>query len=190
MYPKLRTEGAMAGPTGKIEAPIDQLDLAAVVKVLQAISSEIVPEKLIETVLKVALEHAGAERGLLILPQGEQHRIEAEIKTDLDQVQVQLRHAPITSFELPESLFRYVIRTQQKIILDDASANNMFSEDDYLRQRHPRSILCLPLVKQTKVVGALYFEHNLAPRVFTQKRLAMLEMLRRSRWITPGCTRS
>ncbi|MBO0717722.1 MAG: histidine kinase, partial [Rhizobiales bacterium] len=144
-YPNLRTEGAVAGPTGKIEARIDQLDLAAVVKVSQAISSEIVPAKLIETILKVALEHAGAERGLLILTQngptssrpaeGEQHRIEAEIKTDLHRVQVQLRDAPITSSELPESLFRYVIRTQQRIILDDASANNMFSEDEYLRQR-------------------------------------------------------
>jgi PAS domain S-box-containing protein len=177
LYPNIRTEGAVAGPTGKIKARIDQLDLAAVVKVSQAISSEIVPEKLIETLLKVALENAGAERGLLILSQGEQHRIEAEIKTDLDQVQVQLRHAPITSSELPESLFRYVLRTQQKIILDEASASNMFSEDDYLLQRRPRSILCLPLVKQTKVVGALYLEHNLAPRVFTQKRLAMLELL-------------
>src|SRR5271166_1175642 len=177
MYPNLRTERAAAGPTGKIEARIDQLDLATVVKVSQAVSSEIQFEKLIETPLKVALEHAGAERGLLILPQGEQHRIEAEIKTDLDQVQVQLRHAPITSSELPESLFRYVIRTQQKIILDDASANNMFSEDDYLRQRRPRSILCLPLVKQTKMLGVLYLENNLAPRVFTQKRLAMMELL-------------
>ena len=177
MYPNLRTERGAAGPTGKIEAPIDQLDLATVVKVSQAVSSEIQFEKLIETLLKVALEHAGAERGLLILPQGERHRIEAEIKTDLDQVQVQLRHAPITSSELPESVFRYVIRTQQKIILDDASASNMFSEDDYLRQRRPRSILCLPLVKQTKMLGVLYLENNLAPRVFTQKRLAMLELV-------------
>jgi predicted ATPase/signal transduction histidine kinase len=177
MYPNLRTEGTAAGPTGKIEARIDQLDLATVVKVSQAVSSQIVPETLIETFLKVALEHAGAERGLLILPQGEQHRIEAEIKTDLDQVQVQLRHAPITSSDLPESLFRYVIRTQEKIILDDGSTNNMFSGDDYLRQRCPRSILCLPLVKQTKMVGVLYLENNLAPRVFTQKRLAILELL-------------
>jgi PAS domain S-box-containing protein len=177
IYPNLRTEEAAASPVGNIEVRIDQLDLATVVKVSQAISSEIVPEKLIETLLKLALEHAGAQRGLLILPQGEQYRVEAEIKTDLDQVQVQLRRAPITSSELPESLFRYVIRTQQKIILDDASANNLFSEDDYLRQRRPRSILCLPLVRQTKVVGALYLEHNLAPRVFTQKRLAMLELL-------------
>jgi hypothetical protein len=100
MYPNLRTEGAAAGPTGKIEARIEQLDLATVVKVSQAISSEIVPEKLIETLLKVALEHAGAERGLLILPRGEQHRIAAEIKTCVDQVQIQLRDAPITSSEL------------------------------------------------------------------------------------------
>ena len=177
MYPNLRTERAAADPTGKIEAPVDRLDLATVIKVSQAVSSEIQFEKLIETLLKVALEHAGAERGLLILPQGEQHRIEAEIKTDLDRVQVQLRHAPITASELPESLFRYVIRTQQKLILDDASANNMFSEDDYLRQRRPRSILCLPLVKQTKMLGVLYLENNLAPRVFTQKRLAMLELV-------------
>src|SRR6201987_5632871 len=119
-HANLETEGDAAGPVGKIEARIDQLDLATVVKVSQAVSNEIQFEKLIETLLKEALEHAGAERGLLILTQGEQHRIEAHITTDLDQVQVQLRHAPITSSELPESLFRYVIRTQQKGILDDA----------------------------------------------------------------------
>ncbi|HTD16988.1 MAG TPA: PAS domain S-box protein, partial [Chthoniobacterales bacterium] len=176
-YPDLRTERAAAGPTGEIEARLEQLDLATVVKISQTVSSEIQFEKLIETLLKVALEHAGAERGLLILPQGEQYRIEAEIKTDLDRVQVQLRDTPITPSELPESLFWYAIRTQEKIILDDASANNMFSEDEYLRQRCPRSILCLPLLKQTKMLGVLYLENNLAPRVFTQKRLAMLELL-------------
>jgi PAS domain S-box-containing protein len=177
MYPDLKIEGAATGLAGKIEARIDQLDLATVVKVSQAVSSEIQFEKLIQTLLKEAIEQAGAQRGLLILPESGQYQIEAEIKTDLDQVQVQLRHAPITSSELPESLFRYVIRTQQKIILDDASVDNVFSEDEYLRRRHPRSILCLPLVKQTKTVGVLYLENNLAPRVFTQRRLAMLELL-------------
>src|SRR6201987_825127 len=177
MYPNLRTERVAAGPTGKIEAPIHQLDLATVVKVSLTVSSELQFEKLIETLLKVALEHAGAERGLLILTQGEQHQIEAQITTDLDQVQVQLRHAPITSSELPESLFRYVIRTQQKGILDDALVDNVFSDDEYLRRRRPRSILCLPLIKQTKTLGVLYLENNLVPRVFTEKRLAMLELL-------------
>ena len=70
-----------------------------------------------------------------------------------------------------------MIRTQEKVILDDASAENLFSEDEYVRQRHPRSVLCLPLVKQTKLVGVLYLENSLAAGVFTPKRLAMLELL-------------
>jgi PAS domain S-box-containing protein len=176
MHPHLRTEESAPGPTSTIGTPLEQLDLATVIKVSQAVSSEILQRKLIETLLKIALEHAGAERGLLILPHGEQHRIEAEIKTGPEQVEVHLRKA-VTFSELPESLLRYVIRTQEKVILDDASAQNLFSEDEYVRQRHPRSVLCLPLVKQTKLVGVLYLENSLAAGVFTPKRLAMLELL-------------
>src|SRR5208337_2332047 len=58
-----------------------------------------------------------------------------------------------------------------------AKSRTCFQTIEYLRQRRPRSILCLPLVKQTKLLGVLYLENNLAPRVFTQKRLAMLELL-------------
>jgi PAS domain S-box-containing protein len=177
MHPHLRTEESAPGPTSTIGTPLEQLDLATVIKVSQAVSSEILRRKLIETLLKIALEHAGAERGLLILPHGEQHRIEAEIKTGPEQVEVHLRREPVTFTELPESLLRYVIRTQEKVILDDASAQNLFSEDEYVRQRRPRSVLCLPLVKQAKLVGVLYLENSLAAGVFTPKRLAMLELL-------------
>jgi GAF domain-containing protein len=70
-----------------------------------------------------------------------------------------------------------VIRTQQSVILDDASRQGLFSDDPSVLQKRPQSVLCLPLVKQTKLIGALYLENNLAPRVFTPKRLAMLELL-------------
>ena len=63
------------------------------------------------------------------------------------------------------------------MILDDAAVQNLFSEDEYVRQQRPRSILCLPLVKQAKLMGVLYLENNLAPGVFTTGRLAMLELL-------------
>jgi PAS domain S-box-containing protein len=63
------------------------------------------------------------------------------------------------------------------VILDDASLQNRFSEDEYVRQRRPRSVLCLPLVKQVNLVGILYLENSLAACVFTPKRLAMLELL-------------
>jgi signal transduction histidine kinase len=92
-------------------------------------------------------------------------------------VEVSLRQSLVTPSELPESLFRYVIRTQESVILDDASVRNQFSEDEYVRQKRPKSVLCLPLVKQGKLMGALYLENNLAPSVFTPKRMAMLELL-------------
>jgi GAF domain-containing protein len=83
----------------------------------------------------------------------------------------------VTPPDLPDSLFRYVVRTLDSVILDDASVQNQFSEDEYLRQERPRSTLCLPLVKQAKLMGVLYLENKLVPRVFTPKRLAMLELL-------------
>ena len=146
-------------------------------KVSHAVSGEIVLEQLVQTLMVIAVEHAGAERGLLILPYGEEHRIAAEARTGRDEVEVQLQQAPITPSDLPDSLLRYVIRTQESVILDDASVQNLFSEDEYFRQQRPRSILCLPLVKQAKLMGVLYLENNLAPGVFTTKRLAMLELL-------------
>src|SRR5260370_37412412 len=127
----------------------------------------------------IAIEHAGAERGLLMLPHGEEHRIEAEARTGRDRVEVYLRQRVVTPSELPESLLRYVIRTQESVILSDASAENIFSEDEYIRRKWPRSGLCLPLIKQRQVIGILYFENNLAPGVFTPNRLAMLELIAR-----------
>ena len=177
LYPQLREAPSVPAPTTTIEAPLEHLDLATVIKMSQAVSGEILLEKLIETLLKTAFEQAGAERGLLVMPDGDQYRIEAEIGPGAYQVDVQLRQAPVSSSELPMSLLRYVIRSQEKVILDDASTNTLFSEDEYLRQRHPKSVLCLPLLKQSKLISVLYLENNLAPRVFTPKRVAMLELL-------------
>ena len=146
-------------------------------KVSQAVSVEIVLEQLVQTLMVIAVEHAGAERGLLILPYGEEYRIAAEARTGQNQVEVQLQQAAVTPSDLPDSLLRYVIRTHESVILDDATVQNLFSEDEYLRREHPRSILCVPLVKQAKLMGVLHLENNLAPGVFTTMRLAMLEML-------------
>jgi PAS domain S-box-containing protein len=176
-YPLQDEEGTLSS-AATIETPLEQLDLGTVIKVSQAVSGEIVLEQLVQTLMVIAIEHAGAERGLLILPYGEEHRIAAKAGTGRDEIAVQLEEVPITSSDLPDSLLRYVIRTQESVILDDALAQNLFSEDEYFRQeQRPRSILCLPLVKQAKLMGVLYLENNLAPGVFTTKRLALLELL-------------
>jgi GAF domain-containing protein len=125
----------------------------------------------------LVLEHAGAERGILFLPHGEDYRIEAEARSSCERVTVRLRQETVTPSELPESVLRYVIRTRERVILDDASVENLFFEDEYIRQKGPRSVLCIPLVKQVKLVGVLYLENNLAPGVFTMNRVTMLELL-------------
>ena len=175
-YPSLPEEPAHASST-TIGTPVEQLDLGAVVKASQAVSSHIMLSELNETLMLIAIEHAGADRGLLILLRGDEPQIEAEATTSCGRARVTLRQAAVTPSELPESVFHYVTRTRESVILDDASAHNLFSEDEYVRQRRPRSVLCLPLVKQAKLMGVLYLENNLASSVFTPKRLAMLELL-------------
>jgi len=156
---------------------VAQLDLGAVVKASHALSGEIVLGRLIETLMTIALETAGAERGLLILIRGDAPRIEAEARIDGKAVEVMLRQDTVTPNELPESLLHTVIRTRESVLLDDASAPNPFSSDAYIRERHARSALCLPLMKQATLIGALYLEHSLASHAFTPERISALELL-------------
>ena len=134
-------------------------------------------EKLIDTLLLTSIQHAGAERGLLILPQGIELRVHAEAVTTGGPVTISLRDTPITSEQLPETALEYAARTQESVILEDASARGNFTSDAYIREQHARSILCLPLEKQSKLIGILYLENNLAPNVFTAGRIAVLKVL-------------
>src|SRR5271163_3800851 len=127
--------------------------------------------------MQIAIEHAGAERGLLILVRGDALRVEAKARTNEKMVEVTVRQEAVTPAEIPESLLHTVIRVRQSVILDDASAQNPFSADDYIREKRARSVLCMPLVKQTKLIGVLYLENNLASHVFTPARASLLELL-------------
>jgi PAS domain S-box-containing protein len=175
-YPAIEQRNTLL-PIATIETRIERLDLGTVMEVSEAVSGEIVLEQLVQKLMLIAVEHAGAERGLLILPYGEQYRIAAEARTGHDEVEVQVQQASMLSSDLPDSLLRYVMRTQENVILDDAAVQTLFSEDEYIRQRRPRSVLCLPLVKQGELKGVLYLENNLAPRVFTTKRLGLLKLI-------------
>ncbi|HUA56426.1 MAG TPA: AAA family ATPase [Candidatus Sulfotelmatobacter sp.] len=161
--------------TEPMGSSVRQLDLATVVKASQALSGEIVLPKLIERLMTIALQNAGAERGLLILPHENDYRIEAEARANGKGVV--LRHGAIDGAAVPETVIRYVVRTQNSVILDDAAKPNLFSEDAYLSVRRPRSILCVPLVRQGALSGLLYLENALASHVFTPERINLLELL-------------
>ncbi|SDJ67510.1 PAS domain S-box-containing protein [Bradyrhizobium sp. Rc2d] len=177
LHPRLRQDERTPMRTGTIDARVEQLDLATMIEVSQALSGEMVLEKLIDKLMRTALERAGAERGLLIVPQGDELRIEAEAITSGENVKVHLPRGADIAAALPESLARYGTRTHETVILDDASSRNPFSGDPYIVQRRARSILCLPLINQRKLIGILYLENNLTPNVFTPGRVAVLKVL-------------
>lgn len=175
--PYLVRESGGLGARVTIDAPVVALDLATVVRVSHALSGEIILEKLIETLLSSALEHAGAARAVLLLPSDGALAIEAEAGTQRERLVVRLRRSLPSGAELPEAVLHYVVRTQQSVILDDASLPNQFSADPYLVAGARRSLLCLPLLKQGELRGVLYLENDLAPYVFTPARIAVLELL-------------
>ena len=176
LYPRLHVADD-GGAVGKVSESVQQMDVITVVKASQAVSSEIELPGLIETLMKIALQNAGADRGLLILSRRNDFWIEAEGQSNGDGFAVVMRQAPVSGPDCPEALLRYVIRTQKTLILDDASRPDPLCDEDYVHRRHPRSILCLPLMKQAKLTGLLYFENSLATHAFTPDRVAVLELL-------------
>lgn len=175
-YPKIKAEKT-ASDTGTILASVEQLDLATVIRLSEAVSGEIEQGKLIDKLMRAAIEHAGAERGILILVRDGVPAIEAEAATWPGKIEVTVRHAAIMPTDLPLSVLHNVIRTQESVLLDDASADDIYSKDQYIVGRRCKSALCLPIVKQKKLVGALYLENNLTPQVFTPDRVTVLQLL-------------
>ena len=177
IYPQLQEKESALGPTSTIGTPLDHLDLVTVLKVSEAVSGEIVLEKLIDTLLRTAVENAGAERGLLILPRGTELRIGAEAITNDAAITITLRDQPIYGAEIAESIVLYAARTQQPVALDDHLMESIFANDGYLRRKQVQSVLTLPLVKHDRLVALLYLENNLAPRAFTPPQLTVLKFL-------------
>jgi PAS domain S-box-containing protein len=176
-HPYVWEQPLVSSSTSTAVATVERLDLATIVRVLQTISGEIVLDRLIDTLIRTAIEHAGAERAALLLTRGTEHHVEAEATTATDGVSVRLRNDIPSEIALPKSVIHYVARTREHVILDDAVAENTFSEDAYFRQHKTRSLLCLPLTNHAKLSGLLYLENNLAPRVFTPEQLAILKLL-------------
>src|SRR5262249_37410696 len=149
----------------------------AVLKASHAISGEIVLGRLLETLMTIALELAGAERGVLILLHGDEARIEAKARISRQEVEGTLQGSAVTPSQLPESILHTVLLTRQRMLLDDAQQSDLFAADPYVKQWRTRSVLCLPLEKQAALIGALYLENNLVAGAFTPDRIAVLEML-------------
>src|SRR5258708_3524710 len=104
-------------------------DLASVLQGWQAVSGESVKEKLLEILMRTAIEQAGAGRGVLVLSGWPEPRIAAQATTGGDGIVVQLHDQALTAAVLPESVIQYVMHTKQSVVLDDSRAQHPFSAD-------------------------------------------------------------
>jgi PAS domain S-box-containing protein len=153
------------------------LDITTVMKADQAISGEIMLDKLMSSLMKILIESAGAQRGYLILSSQEKLLIEAEGTINSQQVTV-LQSIPVeTCQKLSSAIVNYVTRTQESVVLDDAAREGQFTNDPYIQKNQPKSILCVPLINQSQIVSIVYLENNLTAGDFTPERVELLKVL-------------
>jgi predicted ATPase/signal transduction histidine kinase/tRNA A-37 threonylcarbamoyl transferase component Bud32 len=152
------------------------LDVSTVLKATEALSGEIVLERLLDKLMRFALENAGAQRGLLVMER--QGRLELVAERSLADTSSTLMSAPLEGNErLCSALVHYVVRTGESVVLDNATAEGRFTTDAYVLRHTTRSVLCTPLITQGKRVALLYMENNLTAGAFTADRLNVLRML-------------
>ncbi|MEG4349427.1 AAA family ATPase [Microcoleus sp. LAD1_D3] len=153
------------------------LDIATVMKASEAISGEIVQEKLLSRLMKILIENVGAQKGYLILESQEKLLIEAEGVMNDERITV-LQSEPVENCqELSETIINYVARTKENLVLNDATREGNFTNDPYIKARHPKSILCAALMNQGQLAAIVYLENNLTAQAFTPDRLEVLQLL-------------
>jgi class 3 adenylate cyclase len=157
-------------------AGINALDMATVVKASQAISGEIVLDRLLERLMATLIENTGAERGILLLNEGGQLRVVAAAAAKGKATTVELANAP-QERAFPMSVVNFVLRTRDNVVLSDAAEEGEFTRDPYIAQAKPRSVLCAAIARHEQVTGVIYVENNLLRGAFTPDRLRIVGIL-------------
>ncbi len=159
----------------------EALDLAAVMKASQAISGEIVLDKLLVSLMKILIENAGAQTGFLILEEVGEWKIEAACEIDSaageDACTIKVSPSVLVENCLSAAIVNYVIHTKESVVLNDATREGNFTLDPYIREHQPKSILCAPLLDRGQLSGIMYLENNLTTGAFKSDRLKILQLL-------------
>lgn len=169
---------AVVEPGGEpARAIAGRLDLATAVRVTQAISTELELNRGVERVMRTLAESAGAQRAHLVLNHDGALELEAELQIDPDVVRVGIGRPLEASDDLPLLVVHYAVRTQKPVVLGDAGNDPRFRHDPFIVSRQPKSVLCVPMLHQGKVSGALYLENDSAVDAFNPERCELLQFL-------------
>ncbi|WP_437852124.1 AAA family ATPase [Sorangium sp. So ce363] len=166
----------LPAPTGARTGVREDLDLRSVLKASQALAGEIVLSRLLEALMRIMLESAGARRGFLILK--DDGRLTIEAAGDIAGGVERIASTPLDSrSDLAASVVQYVARTEDSVVMADAPSDPAFGSDPYIKAVQPRSLLATPIFHQGRVLGIVYLENALASAVFTHDRVELLGLL-------------
>jgi predicted ATPase/transcriptional regulator with GAF, ATPase, and Fis domain len=162
-------------PRADDELTLTALDVKSVLKVAQVIASEIELEGLLRTLLTIAIENAGAERGVFLQVRDDEVIPVIEATAENERVEVRRPGTQADAPVLAHGVVRYVRRTRQDVVIADASTDERFAghAQDY---GGARSILCVPVAHQGRLRGILYLDHALSG-AFTPARTEMVRVL-------------
>ena len=155
----------------------DTLNLNSLLKASQSLSGEIKFDLLIEKLMFILLENAGAEKACLVLNDGQILTLAAEATVSDSSARFLSEQITNQSNQLPVSVVYYCVHTREPMVLNNASHEGMFTEDPYIKRRQVASVLCYPIVHQNKIPGLIYLENNLVTGAFTDLRLEILRLL-------------
>ncbi|PWK14286.1 protein kinase domain-containing protein [Tumebacillus permanentifrigoris] len=174
---RLEVASAVGSMSTTGEHSMQQIDLQTVLKASRAISGEIVLSKLLENMIRIVAENAGAQRASLLIEREGELLLVAQKEPGREDVTV-LQLRPFHECDdLAASVIQYVRRMKEPVVLHDASKEEMFAKDPYIEQHRPESIFCMPILNQGGLVGLLYLENNLTTHAFTEGRLQLMELL-------------
>lgn len=175
----LDQEQRRAGGRGVMKMAAEAVEAQAAMKVSRSLSSDMTPAEMMGTLMRLVVEHEGAERCCLILT-GDGLRLVGEGIVGREGIDVRVfdqSNAPQAT-RVPISLLNYVQRTRERVLISDAKDLGAFVTDEYLARERPKSVLCLPLMKSPgEVGGLLYLENRLVHGAFILRRLSLLEFL-------------
>ncbi len=156
----------------------DFLDLGSVIKASQVLAGEIILDNLLERLMQVALENAGAQRAALVLSHNNQLSLEMTTIYRDQKSEHARQNIPVEQArDIPVSVVQYVARTREDLVLNDALNEDIFTLDAYIVSRRPKSILCIPILSKSHLTGVLYLENMQTTLAFTNDRVAILKLL-------------
>ncbi|MGE5415830.1 MAG: diguanylate cyclase domain-containing protein [Acidobacteriota bacterium] len=169
------THNAVTPGTGA-HSSVDDLDFNSIMKAAQSLAEEMILDKLLDKLVHIIVENAGAQKGIVVLNHDGRLTVAAQRNVESDEVTLEPISLEDAHF-LSRSIVNYAARKRAPLVINDAIIEERFIADPYISQNKPRSILCLPMIHHGDLIGIIYLENNLTTHAFTPDRVELLKLL-------------